>query len=145
MNFSPTMPELKPQNGTVDALLAHAPVDAARLAELLALEFEVLKARDMVGFEALQEERIQILQRLSQVAQWVAGLDAVPVLWQNLQADLLQCKQDHLRNIQLLQRQLQAVKGALQALQGESSATVDLYDRLGQVSRRHKASPFLDA
>jgi flagellar biosynthesis/type III secretory pathway chaperone len=145
MNFSPTMPELKPQNGTVDALLAHAPVDAARLAELLALEFEVLKARDMVGFEALQEERIQLLERLAQVAQWVAGLDSVPVVWQNLQADLLQCKQDHLRNIQLLQRQLQAVKGALQALQGESSATVDLYDRLGQVSRRHKASAFLDA
>jgi flagellar biosynthesis/type III secretory pathway chaperone len=145
MNFSPTMPELKPQNGTVDALLAHAPVDAARLADLLALEFEVLKARDMVGFEALQEERIQLLERLAQVAQWVAGLDSVPVVWQNLQSDLLQCKQDHLRNIQLLQRQLQAVKGALQALQGESSATVDLYDRLGQVSRRHKASAFLDA
>ena len=145
MNFSPTMPELKPQNGTVDALLAHAPVDAARLADLLALEFEVLKARDMVGFEALQEERIQLLERLAQVAQWVAGLDSVPVVWQNLQVDLLQCKQDHLRNIQLLQRQLQAVKGALQALQGESSATVDLYDRLGQVSRRHKASAFLAA
>jgi flagellar biosynthesis/type III secretory pathway chaperone len=145
MNSSPTLPEMNPTNGTMDALLAHAPVDAARLAELLALEFEVLKARDMVGFEALQEERIQLLERLAQVAQWVAGLDSVPVVWQNLQVDLLQCKQDHLRNIQLLQRQLQAVKGALQALQGESSATVDLYDRLGQVSRRHKASAFLDA
>ena len=145
MNSTPNMLELNPPNGTMDALLAHAPVDAARLTELLALEFEVLKARDMVGFEALQEERIQLLERLAQVAQWVAGLDSVPVVWQNLQSDLLQCKQDHLRNIQLLQRQLQAVKGALQALQGESSATVDLYDRLGQVSRRHKASPFLDA
>ena len=145
MNSSPTMPELNPQNGTMDALLAHAPVDAARLAELLALEFEVLKARDMVGFEALQEERITILQRLSQVAQWVAGQDDVPVLWQNLHAELQQCKQDHLRNIQLLQRQLQAVKGALQALQGESAATVDLYDRLGQVSRRRGISSFLDA
>jgi len=145
MNSSPTLPELNPQYGSMDALLAHAPVDAARLAELLALEFEVLKARDMVGFEALQEERIQLLERLAQVAQWVAGLDSVPVVWQNLQSDLLKCKQDHLRNIQLLQRQLQAVKGALQALQGESSATVDLYDRLGQVSRRHKANAFLDA
>ena len=145
MNSTPNMLELNPPNGTMDALLAHAPVDAARLTELLALEFEVLKARDMVGFEALQEERIQLLERLAQVAQWVAGLDSVPVVWQNLQVDLLQCKQDHLRNIQLLQRQLQAVKGALQALQGESSATVDLYDRLGQVSRRHKASAFLDA
>jgi len=141
---SPT-PEPSQPNGTLEALLAHAPTDTARLAHLLTQEFEVLKARDMAGFEALQEERIAVLQRLSQVAQWVAGQDAVPVLWQNLQADLQQCKQDHLRNIQLLQRQLQAVKGALQALQGESTATVDLYDRLGQVSRRRSVSPFLDA
>ncbi|WP_396437660.1 flagellar protein FlgN [Limnohabitans sp.] len=145
MNLSPTMPALDPHQGTMDAWLDHAPVDTARLAALLALEFEVLKSRDMAGFEALQEERITILERLSQVAQWVAGQDAVPVLWQNLQADLQQCKQDHLRNIQLLQRQLQAVKGALQALQGESAATVDLYDRLGQVSRRRGISSFLDA
>ena len=145
MNLSPTMPALDPHQGTMDAWLDHAPVDTARLAALLALEFEVLKSRDMAGFEALQEERITILERLSQVAQWVAVQDAVPVLWQNLQADLQQCKQDHLRNIQLLQRQLQAVKGALQALQGESAATVDLYDRLGQVSRRRGVSPFLDA
>lgn len=145
MHPNPAMPVLNPPNGTMNALLAHAPVDTARLAELLALEFEVLKARDMAGFEALQEERITILERLSQVAQWVADQDPVPVVWQNLQADLQQCKQDHLRNIQLLQRQLQAVKGALQALQGESAATVDLYDRLGQVARRRGVSPYLDA
>jgi flagellar biosynthesis/type III secretory pathway chaperone len=58
---------------------------------------------------------------------------------------LAQCKQDHLRNIQLLQRQLQAVKGALQALQGESAASVDLYDRLGQVSRRQGGVSFYAA
>jgi len=145
MSLSPTLLALNPHQSTMDAWLDHAPVDTARLAELLALEFEVLKARDMAGFEGLQEERIVILQRLSEVAQWAAGQDPVPVLWQNLQADLQQCKQDHLRNIQLLQRQLQAVKGALQALQGESTATVDLYDRLGQVARRRGISPYLDA
>jgi flagellar biosynthesis/type III secretory pathway chaperone len=145
MSLSPTLLALNPHQSTMDVWLDHAPVDTARLAELLALEFEVLKARDMAGFEGLQEERIVILQRLSEVAQWAAGQDPVPVLWQNLQADLQQCKQDHLRNIQLLQRQLQAVKGALQALQGESTATVDLYDRLGQVARRRGISPYLDA
>ena len=145
MNANPALSALNPQSGTMDALLAHSPVDTARLIELLGLEFEVLKARDMVGFEGLQDERIAVLQRLSQIAQWVSGQDPVPVLWQNLQADLQQCKQDHLRNIQLLQRQLQAVKGALQALQGESTATIDLYDRLGQVSRGRSISPFLDA
>jgi flagellar biosynthesis/type III secretory pathway chaperone len=145
MSLSPSLSELSPPNGTMEASLAHAPQDAVRLAELLALEFDVLKSRDMAGFEALQEERTQILFRLSQVAEWAVGLDPVPAQWQNLQADLLKCKQDHLRNMQLLQRQLQAVQGALQALQGESAATVDLYDRLGQVSRRHRSSPFFDA
>lgn len=145
MSVNPPMNEPSPLNGTLDALLVQAPVDAARLAQLLAQEFEFLKTRDLTGFEALQEERSQLLQRLAQVAQWATGQDPVPTLWHNLQADLQQCKQDHLRNMQLLQRQLQAVKGALQALQGESTVSVDLYDRLGQVSRRHSASPFLDA
>lgn len=129
----------------LDAAIASAPADAARLAELLALEFESLKTRDMVGFEALQVERNQVLLQLSSVAQWAAAQSPAPAFWQELQMGLLQCKNDHLRNIQLLQRQLQAVKGALQALQGESAVTVDLYNRLGQVSRRQSISPFLDA
>jgi len=145
MSLNPPSPTTPSHDGTLDAALAAAPQDTARLGELLAQEFEVLKTRDLAGFEALQDERNQLLQRLSQVAQWAASQDPVPVTWQNLQAPLQQCKQDHLRNIQLLQRQLQAVKGALQALQGESTATVDLYDRLGHVSRRHITSPFLDA
>jgi flagellar biosynthesis/type III secretory pathway chaperone len=122
-----------------------APLDVARLSELLAQEFELLKSRNIDGFEALQEERIALLERLALVAEWATAQTPVPQLWQDLQPGLQQCKQDHLRNIQLLQRQLQAVKGALQALQGESTATVDLYDRLGQVARRRGISPYLDA
>ena len=61
------------------------------------------------------------------------------MLWQQLQEPLLQCKQDHMRNIQLLQRQLQAVRGTLQALQGDSAPAVDLYDRMGQIARRQGA------
>jgi flagellar biosynthesis/type III secretory pathway chaperone len=145
MSPGPSTPATPAHDGTLDAVLATAPQDTARLGELLAQEFEVLKTRDMAGFEAFQEERNQLLQRLAQVAQWATAQDPVPAQWQKLHPQLQQCKQDHLRNIQLLQRQLQAVKGALQALQGESTATVDLYDRLGQVSRRQSFSPFLDA
>jgi flagellar biosynthesis/type III secretory pathway chaperone len=143
--MSPSQPTPEPTNTLWARDSSIAPADAARLSELLAQEFEMLKTRDMAGFDALQDERTALLQRLASVAEWAAAQNPVPQMWQDLQPGLLQCKQDHLRNIQLLQRQLQAVKGALQALQGESSATVDLYDRLGQVSRRHKASPFLDA
>jgi flagellar biosynthesis/type III secretory pathway chaperone len=56
-----------------------------------------------------------------------------------MQESLQQSKQDHLRNIQLLQRQLQAVKGTLQALQGDSAPSVDLYNRMGQIARRQGA------
>lgn len=119
-----------------EASLLAAPDEVARLAEILGLEFEALKVRDLAAFEAIQEEKTVLLQNLASLAEWAAPQDPVPVLWQQLQDSLQQSKQDHLRNIQLLQRQLQAVKGTLQALQGESAApAVDLYDRMGQIAR----------
>ena len=119
--------------------------DASRLGALLQLEFEALKSRDMAAFDALQAERGDVLTRLAQVADVVSAQVPVPDWWNAMLPGLTQCKQDHLRNIQLLQRQMQAVKGALQALQGESAVSVDLYDRLGQVSRRHGVGAYLAA
>lgn len=117
------------------ALLA-APDSASRLSDILGLEFEALKTRDLATFEALQDEKNSLLQSLASVAEWSAQQEAAPVVWQQLQNSLQQSKQDHLRNIQLLQRQLQAVKGTLEALQGDSAPQVDLYNRMGQVARR---------
>ena len=122
-----------------EAALLAAPNATARLAEIMGLEFEALKTRDLLVFEALQEEKNQLLQDLSQVAEWASQQQPVPLVWQQLQGSLQQSKQDHLRNIQLLQRQLQAVKGTLEALQGGSAPTVDLYDRMGQIARRSSA------
>ena len=123
-----------------EAALQAVPDDAARLTDILGLEFEALKTRDLAAFETIQDEKSLLLQRLASLAEWAVSQDPVPVLWQQAQDSLQQSKQDHLRNIQLLQRQLQAVKGTLQALQGESSApSVDLYDRMGQIARRQGA------
>ena len=121
----------------LDAALQAAPEAVARLSEMLALEFESLKIRDLAAFEAIQEEKNGLLLGLARLAEWAAAQNPAPALWLQQQDSLQQCKQDHLRNIQLLQRQLEAVKGTLQALQGESSApAVDLYDRMGQLARR---------
>lgn len=121
----------------LEAALQAAPEAVARLSEMLALEFEALKIRDLAAFEALQEEKNSLLLGLARLAEWAAAQNPGPALWLEQQDSLQQCKQDHLRNIQLLQRQLEAVKGTLQALQGESSApAVDLYDRMGQIARR---------
>jgi flagellar biosynthesis/type III secretory pathway chaperone len=139
-----------PPTSTSEALwssasIAAAQEDADRLSTLLQSEFDALKSRDLTAFDALQLERGEVLTRLAQVADLVSAQAPVPDWWQALLPGLAQCKQDHLRNIQLLQRQMQAVKGALQALQGETAVSVDLYDRLGQVSRRQGAVAYLAA
>jgi len=139
-----------PLNASIDASWSKASIDVAqedatRLGALLQLEFEALKSRDLVAFDALQQERGEVLTRLAQVADVVSAQVPVPAWWEALMPGLTQCKQDHLRNIQLLQRQMQAVKGALQALQGEHAVSVDLYDRLGQVSRRQGVGAYLAA
>jgi len=136
MNDKATTPALPVSQ---DAALLAAPEDAARLADVLALEFDALKTRDLAALEAVQDEKTELLQRLAEVAEWAISQNPVPPVWQQLQDGLRQCKQDHLRNIQLMQRQLEAVRGTLQSLQGESSPTLDLYDRMGQVSRRSGA------
>ena len=128
-----------------EASIDVAQQDAVRLAELLQLEFEALKLRDLTAFDALQLERSEVLSRLAQVADAASAQVPAPVWWEALLPGLAQCKQDHLRNIQLLQRQMQAVKGALQALQSETGASVDLYDRLGQLSSRHGVRAYLAA
>jgi flagellar biosynthesis/type III secretory pathway chaperone len=139
-----------PPTSTSEALwssasIAAAQEDADRLSTLLQSEFDALKSRDLTAFDALQLERGEVLTRLAQVADLVSAQAPVPDWWQALLPGLAQCKQDHLRNIQLLQRQMQAVKGALQALQGETAVSVDLYDRLGQVSRRQGVVAYLAA
>ena len=66
-------------------------------------------------------------------------MQPVPAAWQALQEGLRQSRENHLRNTQLLQRQLEAVRGALQALHGDAAPAVDLYDRSGQMARRYGA------
>jgi len=127
------------------ASVAAAQEDAVRLEALLQAEFEALKTRDLAAFDALQQERGEVLLRLASVADLANAQSPLPQWWASLLPGLTQCKQDHLRNIQLLQRQLHAVKGALQALQGETAVSVDLYDRLGQVARRQGVGAYLAA
>lgn len=127
--------ELRMDESMPESRLADAEPLTQRLQALLALEFDALKARDLPRFEELQAEKNSVLEQLSALAQWATSQSPVAPAWDELQETLQACREAHLRNIQLMQRQLQAVRGALQALQGEEAATVDLYDRLGRMSR----------
>lgn len=127
--------EMRMDASMPESRLADAQPLTQRLQALLALEFEALSERDVPRFEALQAEKNSVLEQLAALAQWATSQTPVATAWEDLQEPLNACREAHLRNIQLMQRQLQAVRGALQALQGEEAATVDLYDRLGRMSR----------
>ena len=128
-----------PSDEVLQEALQAAPGRVQQLGELLAQEFEALRQRDMETFESLQSQKTDVLEALSLLAQWCGQIQPAPVAWQALQDQLQESRQNHMRNLQLLQRQLEAVRGALQALQGQSAPAVDLYDRSGHVSRRYAA------
>jgi flagellar biosynthesis/type III secretory pathway chaperone len=117
----------------LEELLSAAPSDLEALQACLEAEFEALKVRNIDEFESLQPGKTALLERLALAAQFARGQTPTPVVWQQLEDALLQSRDAHLRNAQLLQRQLDAVRAALQAMQGEAP-TVDVYDRMGQIA-----------
>lgn len=108
-----------------------------QLSEALEQEFESLKVRDLGCFERLQPLKTALLEKLT--ASHEAGGQDASVFVQDLECRelLLHCRDAHRRNETLLQRHLEAVRGALGALSASSALQgVEVYDRLGQMRGR---------
>lgn len=127
----------------------------ARLADLLDAEFAALKVQDMNAMEQLQADKTAQLQALTAWAAQAAPsqnpadteTDTARLAgWPAFQDLMAQCRQAHWRNETLMSRQLDAIRGTLRALNaGESSGSVELYDRMGQMGRRLGARGYSDA
>lgn len=119
---------------------------AEQLHGLLQQEFESLKGRDLDAFEALQPAKTERLGQLDAWAQQARADGEQHPQWTLVQDRVAQCLADHRRNENLLNRQLLATRGALQALQSaQGVSSVELYDRLGQVAQRGGARGYSDA
>lgn len=114
--------------------LERAGDDLETLLRLLEQEFDTLKRRDIDAFESTQEDKNSLLADLAALAAWARAQDPVPAAWQALQERLEHARDLHMRNLQLMQRQLDAVRGTLQTLRGDAAPTIDLYDRMGHVA-----------
>ena len=123
-----------PPVDSMPAALQRAGDDLERLMALLEQEFETLKKRDIDAFEATQEDKNRLLVDLAALAAWARAHQPVPAAWQALQERLEHARDLHMRNLQLMQRQLDAVRGTLQTLRGDSAPTTDLYDRMGHLA-----------
>ena len=108
---------------------------AVQLNQILSLEFEALKGQDLDRFELLQSSKNTVLSELTSLCPNTEDLQKLPE-WDQLREELIVCRDAHRRNAVLIERKLDAIRGTLHSLRvGDSASSVEVYDRLGQVSR----------
>ncbi len=109
---------------------------AGQLHELLESEFDTLRSGTLDTLEDLQGRKLVLLEQLAQVAPGEALQDqALPPEWQRFAETARACRHLHQRNETLVMRKLEAVRGALTALQVSSEGLIDeTYDRKGRLS-----------
>ena len=111
-----------------------------RLDSLLTEEFEALKTQKLDAFEALQAEKISLLESLAELNLSEDKMDRESLerlindpTWNEITSTLERCKRSHQLNELLISKRLDAIKGALSALQNQDpSATLELYTKLGK-------------
>ncbi len=121
---------------------------ALSLEQMLEQEFEHLKAQNLDAFDAGQAGKNVLLQELTQLA-GITGPDSADALgaeWDDFKDQMAHCRDLHRRNEVLINRKIDAIRGALQSLQVEDpSSSVEIYDRLGKVSRMRKGRGYNEA
>jgi flagellar biosynthesis/type III secretory pathway chaperone len=103
---------------------------------LLESEFDLLKSGQVDNLDELQNRKAVLLEQLAQVApgQGLAGQE-VPTDWKPFAEKARACRMLHQRNETLVSRKLDAVRGALNALQVSAEGLIDeTYDRKGRLS-----------
>ena len=111
---------------------------AKTLEDMLEREFEQLKVQDLDAFEASQNTKNELLQQLAQLAgiQGPDSADALGPEWDGFKEHMAHCRDMHRRNEVLIVRKIDAIRGALQSMQiQDPTSSVEIYDRLGKVSR----------
>jgi flagellar biosynthesis/type III secretory pathway chaperone len=131
----------------VDAERASALAHGSALHDLLEQEFEALRVQELDRFEALQPEKLRIFEALSGL---VARNDEASFLdqpeWIGFRDLISDCRDLHRRNEVLIRRKLDAIRGTLHTLNGaDPTAPVEVYDRLGRMSRLRSGRGYEEA
>lgn len=118
---------------------------ATQLADTLKLEFEALQQQNLEHFEQLQAGKTDLLAEIATLCPPSEAMQTEPQ-WQGLLSQMAECRDLHRRNAVLIERKLEAIRGALQSLQSAAApSSVEVYDRLGQVARFSRGRGYQDA
>ena len=132
----------------LDDNLSTALATASSREQLLETEFDQLKAQNLDAFEATQSSKNLLLQELTRLAgiEGPESADALGPEWDGFKEHMMHCRDLHRRNEVLIHRKIEAIRGALQSLQVEDpTSSVEIYDRLGKLSRARRGRGYSDA
>jgi flagellar biosynthesis/type III secretory pathway chaperone len=132
----------------LDDNLSTALAKAGSLEQLLETEFDQLKAQNLDAFEATQSSKNSLLQELTRLAgiEGPESADALGPEWDGFKSQMMHCRDLHRRNEVLIHRKIEAIRGALQSLQVEDpTSSIEIYDRLGKLSRIRRGRGYSDA
>ena len=138
-------PALEP---VMDAHHAQALILIDGLEDLLAQEFEALKAQDLDHFEQLLEQKNQVLEQLSILSgvRQPEDADRLGSEWDVFKSRMVECRDMHRRNEILIVRKLDAIRGTLQSMViNDPASSVEVYDRLGKINRMSRRRGYSDA
>ena len=127
---------------------------AVRLEEVLVAEFDALRDQRLEAFERMQPEKEAALAGLAQLLDEIrrsagsleAAAAALPSDWEVFRTLMEQCREAHRRNDILVRSQLATIQSTLEILgQGQASAPVALYDRMGRVGPGNRGRGYAEA
>ncbi len=132
------MVELAPHNPAALPL-------AQELEVVLENEYQALQKQDLPAFEALQVGKNQLLTQLTQLCPEPEALKNNPH-WVDFIDCMRRCRDAHQRNAIIIDRKLNAIRGAIQSLRGGTiTNSVEVYDRLGKLARTARGRSYRDA
>ena len=118
---------------------------ATQLAHILELECQALREQELDQFEQLQPVKNELLSAITALAPGAQELQQQPE-WQDFRETMVICRDFHRRNTLLMNRKLEAIRGTLDSLRLHDAASpVEVYDRLGSISRFSRNNGYSDA
>ena len=118
---------------------------ATQLSHMLEQEFEALRSQQLDQFEQLQPLKNELLAEITRLAPDATD-GQTSAQWQDFRQMMVVCRDLHRRNAVLMERKLEAIRGTLESLRfPDPASSVEVYDRLGHISRFSRKSGYSDA
>lgn len=127
-------------------LLTKVMAQVDTLESVLEQEFEALKKQDLAHLDRLLNAKNEILSDISRLTGVSDANDAQKLneSWDGFRSRMDYCKNLHRRNEVLVNRKLDAIRGALKSLHiTDPTSSVEVYDRLGKLNRVKRSRSYL--